>query len=75
MPLPIALITAVIGRLIDTKKATSPTNITTAIGTASVGGSAYLLLLESDDPMLKVMGCIGVVLGVVLSLYKDHASK
>lgn len=75
MPLPIALIAIVISRFINTKNASSPTNVTTAIGTATGAGATYLLLLDSDDPMLKVIGCLGVVLGVVLSLYKDHGTQ
>lgn len=73
MSLPIPLITAIITRLIDRKKPLGKTNVTTAAGVGAATTS-YIFLVQSDDPVLQVCGITGLLLGIVISLYKETKS-
>jgi len=58
-------------RVIDHKKPHSLTNITTASG-AATGMTAYMLLVESDDPMIKAIGACCIVTSLVLTFFKEQ---
>ena len=73
-PLLVTLGVDLITRVIDKKKASSATNMTTAAG-ATIGVTSYATLLQSDDPWLQFAGGLLVVISAGLTLYrsKDNA--
>ncbi|GAG53481.1 unnamed protein product [marine sediment metagenome] len=76
MGIPVALISAlspIISRLIDIKKPTSKTNVTTATG-GGLMGAAYMLI-NSPDEISQGLGYLLGVIGIGLTLYKDNKKK
>ncbi len=67
----VSLLIGVGERVIDHKKPHSLTNITTA-GGAATGMTAYMLLVESDDPMIKAIGACCIVTSIVLTFFKEY---
>ncbi|MCP3921248.1 MAG: hypothetical protein GY714_01555 [Desulfobacterales bacterium] len=71
--IPIDLITSIVTRFIDTKKAVSKTNISTVSGSGLMG-VAYMLI-NSPDPITQSLGYILGVVGFGITLYKENKKK
>ncbi len=58
-------------RIIDTKKPTGLTNAATASGLTG-GTAGYIIMAQSEDPLIQAMGAICILISVGLTLFKEY---
>ena len=74
IPLLTAVVSAILPRIFNKKEIKSQTNVSTAVAVTTAPASLFLLM-QSEDPILQVAGGVGIILGAVLTFYKDKADE
>lgn len=64
----------VVKRVVDHKKIASKTNASTAVA-ATGGTAAFITMVQSDDPMIQIIGAIAIAACGALAMYKENKDK
>jgi len=63
-----------VSRIIDSKKAGSKTNVATAAG-LTMGATSFMTLIQSDDPVLKAVGALLILISAGLTFYREKKNE